>query len=429
MGVHYLKQELYKKMKHDDKIFDFLQEGAFDGMWYWDLEYPEHEWLSDRFWKTFGYDPKTKKHLSSAWQAIIFEEDLIAVKKNLNNHLKDRNYPFDQIVRYKHAEGHTVYIRCRGLAIDDEFGNPYRMLGAHIDVTKEKNIELQLTQLKKEYETVFEGTQDSMFLIKVIDEKRFEFIRNNKTHQEKTGVTLEMIQGKSPHELLGEAAGQVVHERYMRCINARTTVRYEEDLALPSGDFIWRTTLTPIMKNGQIIEIVGSAIDITDFKALENKLKEQANKDFLTGLYNRNAMYDYLKKLMDENTSFWLYFIDINDFKPINDTYGHEIGDRVLKEVASRLKKLSDEALFVSRLGGDEFAIVCLCKENDYKPKDRIIKNKLSQILTIQDKEIEVFIALGKAKFPEDGQTIKTLLAKADSHMYKNKKAMKSSND
>lgn len=429
MGEHYLKKELYQKIRSDNKIFDFLQEGALDGMWYWDLEYPEHEWLSDKFWVTFGYDPKTKKHLSSTWQSIIFEEDLKAVKENLKRHLKDRNYPFDQIVRYKHAKGHTIYIRCRGIAIDDEHGNPYRLLGAHIDVTKEKNIEMQLIQLKEEYETVFEGTQDSMFLIKVIDEERFEFIRNNKTHQEKTGVTLEMIQGKSPHDLLGKEAGQIVHERYMRCINARTTVRYEEELTLPSGDFFWQTTLTPIIKNNQIIEIVGSAIDITKFKALENELKEQANKDFLTGLNNRNAMYDYLNNLIESNISFWLYFIDLNDFKPINDNHGHEIGDLVLKEMALRLKKLSNQELFVARLGGDEFAVVCLCEETDYKSKETIIKSKLNKKLIIQDVEFKVHVAVGKAKFPEDGKTIKTLLAKADNHMYKNKKAMKSNKD
>lgn len=102
---HYLKKELYKRFVQTREIFDFIQEATLDGLWYWDLENIEHEWLSERFWTTFGVDPKTKKHLASEWKDIIHPDDLVAVEENFKSHLEDSNHPFDQVVRYKHQDG------------------------------------------------------------------------------------------------------------------------------------------------------------------------------------------------------------------------------------------------------------------------------------------------------------------------------------
>lgn len=114
---HYLKTELYEMIKKDSVIFDFLQENSLDGMWYWDLENPENEWISPRFWQILGYNPKEKKHLVSQWQEIIFPEDLKKATENFHKHYENPNHPYDQIVRYKHKKGHTVWIRCRGSII------------------------------------------------------------------------------------------------------------------------------------------------------------------------------------------------------------------------------------------------------------------------------------------------------------------------
>lgn len=132
---NYLKDELYQLVKDDPLIFDFIQDAFLDGIWYWDLEKPQNEWMSDRFWETFGYDPTTKKHLASEWQDMIIPEDLLLAQKNFEKHLKDSNHPYDQIVRYKHKDGSTVWIRCRGIALYDHDGNPTRLLGAHTNIT------------------------------------------------------------------------------------------------------------------------------------------------------------------------------------------------------------------------------------------------------------------------------------------------------
>lgn len=143
---HYLQDELYRLIREDSAILDFLQSGSLDGMWYWDLENPEHEWISDSFWENLGYDPKQRKHLASEWQDLIFAEDLVLSLENFDRHSADPEHPYDQIVRYRHADGSTVWIRCRGIAIRNDTGEPIRMLGSHIDITATKQAEADLRQ-------------------------------------------------------------------------------------------------------------------------------------------------------------------------------------------------------------------------------------------------------------------------------------------
>lgn len=145
----YLKAELYELIKTDESIFDFIQESSLDGLWYWDLENPENEWMNARFWTVLGYHPDEMPHKSSAWQSIINQEDLKIATENFVKHCENPNHPYDQIVRYTHKDGSIKWIRCRGLAIRDASGKPIRMLGAHQDISGMKNSEAALLNAKK----------------------------------------------------------------------------------------------------------------------------------------------------------------------------------------------------------------------------------------------------------------------------------------
>lgn len=140
----YLKDELYELIKTDESIFDFIQEGSLDGLWYWDLENPENEWMNARFWRVLGYDPDEMPHKSSAWQGIINQDDLKIASENFAKHCENPNHPYDQIVRYTHKNGSTIWIRCRGIAIRNKEGKAIRMLGAHQDISEIKRREQEL---------------------------------------------------------------------------------------------------------------------------------------------------------------------------------------------------------------------------------------------------------------------------------------------
>ena len=165
---HYLKKELYSLVKSDSKIFEFIQRGSLDGIWYWDLAHPENEWMSEGFWELFGYDAKEKEHLASEWQFMINPEDLETALENFKKHCEDPSHPYDQVVRYSHKNGSTVWVRCRGLAIRDENGNPVRMLGAHTNLTLQKETERALIEKSEELEKTNAELKEALEKIKVL---------------------------------------------------------------------------------------------------------------------------------------------------------------------------------------------------------------------------------------------------------------------
>lgn len=106
--------------------------------------------MSPQFWQTLGYNPSEMQHLASEWQDIIFPEDKALALENFQKHCEDPNHPYDQLVRYRHKDGSTVWVRCRGVAIRNSAGAPIRMLGAHSNVTDLKNAELKLAEKNDE---------------------------------------------------------------------------------------------------------------------------------------------------------------------------------------------------------------------------------------------------------------------------------------
>ncbi len=159
------------------------------------------------------------------------------------------------------------------------------------------------------------------------------------------------------------------------------------------------------------------------------KRKERAEYELyidpLTKSYNRKMMDEYLNK--SESGSFTIFYLDLNDFKPVNDTHGHDIGDKLLIAYVERLKANFKKNISVIRMGGDEFALIV---EGDLTPigKETIAKRIKSITVTpfgIDNLVVKISTSLGYASYPIDGDSISELLAKADSMMYQDKVQMK----
>lgn len=190
--MHYLQSELYDLIKSDSRIFEFLESGSLDGVWYWDLENLENEWMSPEFWRTLGYEPNEKKHLASEWQDMIFKDDLELAVENFTLHCQNPSHPYDQLVRYIHKDGHTIWIRCRGMAIRDDDGKPIRMLGAHNDVTAIMEAKAKLEAQEKLLSRVLNSSLDGVMAFKSIREEGgkivdFEWTMCNDAAYEITG--------------------------------------------------------------------------------------------------------------------------------------------------------------------------------------------------------------------------------------------------
>ncbi|MDN3666970.1 PAS domain S-box protein [Algibacter miyuki] len=139
--MNYLKKELYDSLKTNPEIFNFIQNHSLDGMWYWDLENRENEWMNDRFWEILGYSQKEIPKENGAWKKFINEDDLKSAHENYNKHINDPNFPYDLTIRYTHKTGKTIWIRCKGFAIRNEAGTPTRMFGSHAEITELKEKE------------------------------------------------------------------------------------------------------------------------------------------------------------------------------------------------------------------------------------------------------------------------------------------------
>ncbi len=168
-------------------------------------------------------------------------------------------------------------------------------------------------------------------------------------------------------------------------------------------------------------------IDVTELKNAEKKLKEMAHYDGLTGLANRNLFFQRLDHAVRDakrhNRFFALLYLDLDKFKPINDTLGHDVGDLVLKEVANRLQKCVRSDDTVARMGGDEF-IVLLSALKETEDAEGIAKKIIQKILVpfqVKNSSYNLGISIGISMFPDDGDNTEILIALADAAMYRAK--------
>lgn len=165
-----------------------------------------------------------------------------------------------------------------------------------------------------------------------------------------------------------------------------------------------------------------------ELKEKEKIIEELAYYDKLTKVANRTLFYKYAEKFLynakRNNSLLGLMFIDVNKFKSINDTYGHEIGDKVLIRVASILTEATRKNDVVARYGGDEFLILLpnIKMIDNYKVIASRITNNKNKIINIDEKQIKISLSIGVSFFPKDGDNIDKLIVKADKAMYIAKK-------
>ncbi|OAV44605.1 PAS domain-containing protein [Lewinella sp. 4G2] len=274
--MNYLKKELYELIKTDDAIFDFLQNSSLDGLWYWDLENREQEWMNARFWETLGYDPAEMPHLASAWQGIINQEDLAGAIERVGQHLADPSVPYDQVVRYRHKDGHTVFIRCRGMAIRDENGQPTRLLGAHIDITQEKEKEILLARSQ-------EAARIGTWSVDLVSNTIMWDDMTKAIHQVEPDYVPQLDEALSFYK--DGTSRETITALFQRAVEKGESYDTELELVTRNGNEIWvRAMGHAEMANGECVRVYGIFQDINlrrrneervlNYSILEAKSKE-----------------------------------------------------------------------------------------------------------------------------------------------------------
>ena len=158
---------------------------------------------------------------------------------------------------------------------------------------------------------------------------------------------------------------------------------------------------------------------------LQQDMKELAETDPLTGLYNRRALTEHLENQIataDDTTGFVVALVDLDGFKPVNDRYGHAVGDQLLVEIGKRLRNACGDEGFVARVGGDEFAV--LLNSSSRLSKDQLADSLLTALIPachIEGEQIRVGASTGVAHWPEDGNSLSELMETADNRLYQAK--------
>lgn len=195
------------------------------------------------------------------------------------------------------------------------------------------------------------------------------------------------------------------------------------------GSLFWeKTYIAPVLdSDGSVQHLIGLKEDITLQKQQEAEILRQAHYDSLTALPNRFLSLDRLSQALKEaqrkNHRVAVLFLDLDDFKKVNDTLGHDIGDQLLIEAANRLRKgLRDEDT-VGRLGGDEFIVIAgsLNEATDARSIAEVLLTQFHEAFRVQQRELLITASIGIACFPDDGNTPTELLRNADTAMYKSK--------
>lgn len=176
----------------------------------------------------------------------------------------------------------------------------------------------------------------------------------------------------------------------------------------------------------EVIRIAGSMTDITERKLYEKRIEEIAYKDALTGLPNRAELYDRLVELSNipGTMKSGIFHLDIDNFKIINDLYGHRFGDRFINEIAVTLQEMSEKGWFISRSGGDEFTIIINNIDNNEKVEAyaKKIMAYINKNISVFEQNIDITCSIGICLYPDDGGSADEILRNVDMAMYKAKK-------
>ena len=252
------------------------------------------------------------------------------------------------------------------------------MLKQQIKKDKFKKEENKLS----DYRTIMDHTHDAIFLVKVDCDNNFYYKRINGTHQRLTALTNEEVKNKKVEEIFDKEVAEKLKENYIKCLRKKGRINYTEKLDFPAGKKIWQTTLYPVVKNGRVEEIVGASYDISDLKEKEKRLNYIKRYDRLTGLYNKEYFYylfEELNKSREDNLA--LILINIENFHMVNKFFGYQQGDKILKDIASILVKITGQDKIAAHLSNDHFAVI-LKNKNNFEVDNilRLIKKELAKI-------------------------------------------------
>ncbi|EMR12824.1 PAS/PAC and GAF sensor-containing diguanylate cyclase/phosphodiesterase [Methylophaga lonarensis MPL] len=423
---HRLEQYEQQKSAELGKLKSAL-ETENDAIWHYSVE-DRTVRLSPHFLLQYGIDELAEWISLTQWMMCIHPEDRQKLAEALEQHILDHTRRFSCEYRALSADGEYRWLLSRGTIVEtDADGKPELITGIVSDVTHVRNTYSMLEQTEANLQALLNSMADGVF---VAQNHRFVFANQAMTN----------IIGMEFYEFIDSPFEQVIsaeflpiwNERYVKRIGGDKTIPSRYELKMRRADIvgeIWVELIASSVTFQSEKAVMGIVRDISDRKAAEALIWNQANYDFLTKLPNRKLLEDNLKALLSTARSsgnrLAIMLLDLDDFKGVNDTEGHAFGDKLLCTVADRLVEAVPDSECIARFGGDEFVIV-LSLDSDLAQIEQAAQNVLSYLskpIQIELNTHYVSASLGITVFPRDARSIYHLLRNADLAMYAAKSA------
>jgi len=393
--------------------FRSLKESNTIGIISWRMDGSIEE-ANDLFLTMTGYEQSDLLTGAINWWDITPVEFQHRDQQAINELLtQGRCEPFEKALIHKQGHWVPILIGAAMLADNQEQGIAYVM-----DLSEHKKAEQQL----KLAATVFASTSDGI----LITDSSAHIVLVNHALCTMTGYSESELLGQRPSILQSGYTTNVEYNRMWESLNK--CGQWQGDIIDRKKDgalIPMRVSINQVKNaDNQITHYVAILSDISERKAAEEQLRHIALHDPLTGLANRVLFNDRIEQAIKvaarNNTQFAILFLDLDKFKPVNDHFGHKVGDKLLQSVADRLTRSVRETDTVTRLGGDEFVVLLknvTSREMVEKMLNPII-NTVCKTHQIDDYDIEIGVSVGISIYPDNGADAKTLLHFADKAMY-----------
>ena len=411
---YFIQQAKYKRqynlqIKKSEERLKLSLWGSGDEMWDWNIS--TGKIYRSNIWGILEFPQDGRRNLGTD-QTNIHPQDIPRVREALNKHFEDDTTHFEATYRVKGKDEKWMWILDRGKIVErDKSNEPTRMTGTLKDISHIKTAEERLKLFAKCIENISDAV--------IIYDRQFTTVDVNKSYQKITGKNRQSMLGTSmKFSKYSESFNQNVKKHLI----TKGTWHGEVESVRANGEQYLTDLNIDVIRdeNNNISHFVGVFSDITQRKKTEAELRKLANSDTLTGLPNRSFFQAHQAKLVSNKIPHALMVFDLDNFKKINDSMGHEVGDVLLCKVAERILHVGRKQDSVYRLGGDEFSII-VEDTNDIHTITSIAKDILKTIaqpLKLKNQELVLYSSIGIVLFPEDGSTPQELLKNADTAMY-----------
>jgi diguanylate cyclase (GGDEF)-like protein/PAS domain S-box-containing protein len=376
-----------------------------------------------------GYSPEQLiNNQTISFEEVIVQEYRAYVRDEIAKAVAHNSW-FEIEYPIQHAKGHTIWVSERGYPIFDEFGQVQALEGYIQDISDRKNVEDSLKKAEARYRSIFENAIEGIFQ-STLDG---QYLVAN--------PALAGIYGYASSEELIHALNNIQHQLYVMPTRREEFVNeiatkgkvqnFQSQIYRKDKSIIWISENARLVydKDNQPIYYEGTVEDITELKNHAVEIEYQATHDHLTGLPNRYILNDRLQQSINfahrYQSMLAVVFVDLDQFKIINDSMGHSVGDQLLVAVSQLISSNVREIDTVVRLGGDEFVILIpnVHSKDDIEHSLSRLLHNLAKPLTINNFNFSVTCSMGISVYPNDGDDPDTLLKNADSAMFKAKHA------